>query len=75
MKKIIFLAMMLFSFSAFAEDTNDMMTWSEFESLCVKACGKYPFELFGERQMEAYEYYASNPQCFFVDEEELENLF
>lgn len=75
MKKIIFLAMMLFSFSAFAEDTNDMMTWSEFESLCVKACGKCPFELFGERQMEAYEYYASNPQCFFVDEEELENLF
>lgn len=74
MKKIIFLILMLFSFSAFAEDTNDMMTWSEFESLCVKAWGQYPFELFGEKQMEAYEYYASNPQCFFADDEELENL-
>lgn len=75
MKKIIFLAMMLFSFSAFAEDANDMMTWSEFESLCVKVYGQYPFELFGERQMEAYKYYATNPQCFVADEEELENLF
>lgn len=74
MKKIIFLALMLFSFSAFAEDTSDMMTWSEFESLCVRVYGQYPFELFGERQMDAYEYYASNPQCFFVEDEELENL-
>ena len=31
------------------------------------------FELFGERQMEAYEYYATNPQCFVADEE-LEDL-
>ena len=74
MKKIIFLAMMLFSFSAFAEDANDMMTWSEFESLCVKVYGQYPFELFGERQMEAFEYYATNPQCFVVEDEELKDL-
>lgn len=73
MKKIIFLVMMLFSFSAFAEDANDMMTWSEFESLCIKVYGQYPFELFGERQMEAFEYYATNPQCF-ADDEELKDL-
>jgi hypothetical protein len=58
MKKLIVSILMSLSVAAFAEE----FTWSDFEALVEKAYGKSAYA--------AYEYYAENPQCFFVEEAE-----
>ena len=66
MKKIIFAILMSLSVTAFAED----FSWADFEVLVEKAYGKSVYEVYGDNAEAAYEYYAKNPQCFFVEEAE-----
>lgn len=66
MKKLIVAILMSFSVAAFAEE----FTWSDFEALVEKAYGKSAYEVYGDKAFAAYEYYAENPQCFFVEEAE-----
>lgn len=63
MKKIIFAILMSLSVSAFAED----FSWADFEFLVAKVYGKTVYEVYGDKAEAAYEYYAKNPQCFFVE--------
>lgn len=66
MKKIIVAILMSLSVSIFAED----FSWADFEVLVEKAYGKSVYEVYGDKAEAAYEYYAKNPQCFFVEEAE-----
>ena len=66
MKKIIFAILMSLSVTAFAED----FSWADFEVLVAKVYGKTVYEVYGDKAEAAYEYYAKNPQCFFVEEAE-----
>ena len=64
MKKLIIAILMSLSVSVFAED----FSWADFEVLVEKAYGKSVYEVYGDKAEAAYEYYAKNPQCFFVEE-------
>ena len=66
MKKIIFAILMSLSVTTFAED----FSWADFEVLVAKVYGKTVYEVYGDKAEAAYEYYAKNPQCFFVEEAE-----
>ena len=66
MKKLIVAILMSLSVSVFAED----LSWADFEVLVEKAYGKSVYEVYGDKAEAAYEYYAKNPQCFFVEEAE-----
>lgn len=66
MKKLIIAILMSLSVSVFAED----FSWADFEVLVEKAYGKSVYEVYGDKAEAAYEYYAKNPQCFFVEEAE-----
>ena len=66
MKKLIVAILMSLSVVAFAED----FSWADFEVLVEKAYGKSAYEVYGDEAYTAYEYYAKNPQCFFVEEAE-----
>ena len=67
MKKIIVAILMSLSVSVFAED----FSWADFEVLVEKAYGKSVYEVYGDKAEAAYEYYAKNPQCFIVEDEDL----
>ena len=66
MKKLIVAILMSLSVAAFAEE----FSWADFEILVEKAYGKSVYEVYGDEAYAAYEYYAENPQCFFVEEAE-----
>lgn len=66
MKKLIVAILMSLSVSVFAEE----FSWADFEVLVEKAYGKSVYEVYGDKAEAAYEYYAKNPQCFFVEEAE-----
>ena len=66
MKKIIVAILMSLSVAAFAEE----FSWADFEILVAKVYGKSVYEVYGDNAEAAYEYYAKNPQCFFVEEAE-----
>ena len=67
MKKLIIAILMTLSVSVFAED----FYWADFEVLVEKAYGKSVYEVYGDKAEAAYEYYAKNPQCFIVEDEDL----
>lgn len=67
MKKLIIAILMTLSVSVFAED----FSWADFEVLVEKAYGKSVYEVYGDNAEDAYEYYAKNPQCFIVEDEDL----
>lgn len=67
MKKLIIAILMTLSVSVFAED----FSWADFEVLVEKAYGKSVYEVYGDKAEAAYEYYAKNPQCFIVEDEDL----
>lgn len=67
MKKIIVAILMTLSVSVFAED----FSWADFEVLVEKAYGKSVYEVYGDKAEAAYEYYAKNPQCFIVEDEDI----
>lgn len=66
MKKLIVAILMSLSVAAFAED----FSWADFEVLVEKAYGKSAYEVYGDEAYAAYEYYAKNPQCFIVEDED-----
>ena len=66
MKKLIIAILMSLSVAAFAEE----FSWVDFEILVAKVYGKSVYEVYGDNAEAAYEYYAKNPQCFFVEEAE-----
>ena len=67
MKKLIIAILMTLSVSVFAED----FSWADFEVFVEKAYGKSVYEVYGDKAEAAYEYYAKNPQCFIVEDEDL----
>ena len=67
MKKLIIAILMTLSVSVFAED----FSWADFEVLVEKAYGKSVYEVYGDKAEAAYEYYAKNPQCLIVEDEDL----
>ena len=67
MKKIIVAILISLSVAAFAED----LSWADFEVLVEIVYGKSVYEVYGDKAEAAYEYYAKNPQCFFVEDEDL----
>ena len=67
MKKLIIAILMTLSVSVFAED----FSWADFEVLVAKVYGKSVYEVYGDNAEAAYEYYAKNPQCFIVEDEDL----
>ena len=67
MKKLIIAILMTLSVSVFAED----FSWADFEVLVAKVYGKSVYEVYGDKAEAAYEYYANNPQCFIVEDEDL----
>ena len=67
MKKLIVAILVSLSVAAFAED----FSWADFEILVAKVYGKSVYEVYGDNAEAAYEYYAKNPQCFFVEDEDL----
>lgn len=67
MKKLIVAILVSLSVAAFAED----FSWADFEILVEKAYGKSVYEVYGDNAEAAYEYYAKNPQCFFVEDEDI----
>ena len=67
MKKIIIAILMTLSVSVFAED----FSWADFEVLVAKVYGKSVYEVYDDKAEAAYEYYAKNPQCFIVEDEDL----
>lgn len=67
MKKLIIAILMTLSVSVFAED----FSWADFEVLVAKVYGKSVYEVYGDKAEAAYEYYAKNPQCFIVEDEDL----
>ena len=66
MKKLIVAILMGMSVAAFAEE----FSWADFEVLVEKSTGKSVYEVYGDKAFAAYEYYAANPQCFIVEEED-----
>ena len=66
MKKLIVAILMFLSVSVFAED----FSWADFEILVAKVYGKSVYEVYGDNAEAAYEYYAKNPQCFIVEDED-----
>ena len=66
MKKLIVAILMSLGVAAFAEE----FTWADFNALVEKAYGKSAYEVYGDEAYTAYEYYAENPQCFFVEDED-----
>lgn len=67
MKKLIVAILVSLSVAAFAED----FSWTDFEVLVAKAYGKSVYEVYGDKAEATYEYYAKNPQCFIVEDEDL----
>lgn len=67
MKKLIIAILMTLSVSVFAED----FSWADFEVLVAKVYGKSVYDVYGDKAEAAYEYYAKNPQCFIVEDEDL----
>ena len=67
MKKLIIAILMTLSVSVFAED----FSWADFEVLVAKVYGKSVYEVYGDNAEAAYEYYAKNPQCFIVEDEDI----
>lgn len=66
MKKLIVAILMSLSVSIFAEE----FSWADFEILVAKVYGKSVYEVYGDNAEAAYEYYAKNPQCFIVEDED-----
>ena len=66
MKKLLVAILMFLSVSVFAED----FSWADFEILVAKVYGKSVYEVYGDNAEAAYEYYAKNPQCFIVEDED-----
>lgn len=66
MKKLIVTILMSLSVYVFAEE----FSWADFEILVAKVYGKSVYEVYGDKAEAAYEYYAKNPQCFIVEDED-----